>query len=218
VLDVGCGPGLLVESMAQLVSPSGRVCAVDNSEPMLALATAHCSHQPWVSFMNASATQLPYPDSEFDICVSTQVLEYVQDVDTALHQIYRCLKPGGRVLIMDTDWDSIVWNCVDASRMARLLRVWNEHVVDPFLPRKLVPKLRGVGFKGEVLSVIPIINLEWNENNFSHGLITFMANFCTNKQGVTVEEVNEWKDELTSLSKSGNYFMSLNRFIFAATK
>ena len=106
MLDVGSGPGLLAAEMAAEVGPGGRVVGVDPSESMLALARGRTDA---AEFVAGGALELPVPDASFDVVVSTQVLEYVEDVAGALAEARRVLRPGGRLLVLDTDWDSIVW-------------------------------------------------------------------------------------------------------------
>ena len=74
VLDIGSGPGLLACDMAVEVGPKGRVCGIDASGAMVAMATKRCAGQPWVEFRVADAMRLPYPEDSFDVAVSTQVL------------------------------------------------------------------------------------------------------------------------------------------------
>lgn len=110
VRDVGSGPGLLATAMAERVGPSGRVCGVDISEPLLAVARSRCAHQPWVEFRDGDAARLPFPDQAFDAVVSTQVLEYVRDADAALAEFHRVVRPGGRVGFLTrtgTRWSGI---------------------------------------------------------------------------------------------------------------
>jgi len=108
VLDIGSGPGLLANEMAALVGPNGRACGIDISEDMLAMSRKRCADKPWTEFKKSDATNLPYPDSSFDAAVSTQVYEYVADIPQALAELYRVIRPGGRVVVLDTDYDSLV--------------------------------------------------------------------------------------------------------------
>ena len=54
-----------------------------------------------------------FPDASFDVVTSTQVYEYVADMPAALAEAHRVVRPGGRLLVLDTDWDSIVWRSTD---------------------------------------------------------------------------------------------------------
>jgi arsenite methyltransferase len=102
VLDIGSGPGLLAYDVAASVGPEGRVCGIDISEDMLARSRKRCAEQPWTEFQIADATNLPYPDDTFDAAVSTQVYEYVADIPRALAELYRVMRKGGRVVVLDT--------------------------------------------------------------------------------------------------------------------
>jgi arsenite methyltransferase len=216
VLDIGSGPGLLASEMGSTVGASGAVCGVDISEPMVAMAKARCASQPWVSFETADATRLPVPDAAFDVAVSTQVYEFVGDIAIALAELRRVLRPGGRALIIDTDWDSIVWHSTDQGRMGRILTAWEEHLVDPHLPRTLSTKLRQAGFSVKHQQVIPMFNTEHCTNTYSGGLAGIIKAFVAGRNGVTREEAEAWAEDLRTLGQRGEYFFSLNRYLFLA--
>ena len=217
VLDIGSGPGLLALEMGSTVGASGAVCGVDISEPMVAMAKARCASQPWISFETADATRLPAPDATFDVAVSTQVYEYVGDVAKALAELRRVLRNGGRALIVDTDWDSVVWHSTDQGRMARVLTAWREHLVDPHLPRTLSTKLGQAGFSVKHQQVIPMFNAVHCANTFSGGLTGIIEAFVVGRNGVTREEAEAWAEDLQLLGQRGEYFFSLNRYLFLAT-
>jgi arsenite methyltransferase len=216
VLDIGSGPGLLAFEMGSAVGASGAVRGIDISESMVAMAKARCASQPWVSFETADATRLPFPDAAFDVAVSTQVYEYVGDVAKALAELRRVLRRGGRALIIDTDWDSLVWHSTDQGRMARILTAWQEHLVDPHLPRTLSMKLRQAGFTVTHQQVIPVLNAEHCTNTLSGGLTGIIKAFVVGKNGVTQEEAEAWAEDLQLLAQRGEYFFSLNRYLFLA--
>src|SRR6266404_413855 len=136
VLDIGSGPGLLANEMAALVGPIGRACGIDISEDMLAMSRKRCADKPWTEFKKSDATNLPYPDGSFDAAVSTQVYEYVADIPQALAELYRVIRPGGRVVVLDTDYDSLVIYTESQARMERGLSAWNEHFVHAGLPAR----------------------------------------------------------------------------------
>ena len=218
ILDVGSGPGFLTSAMADAVGPSGRVCGIDISDLMLDLAKTHCAHQAWVEFHQAEATRLPFPEQHFDVVVSMQVLEYVIDIRTALSELYRVLRPGGQVVIMDTDWDSLVWYSATPERANRILADWSSHVVYPYLPRTLTQQLLEAGFQVERPHIIPIFNPNYDANTFSNRLIDLIVPFVGKRGNIPPGETEAWAQELRRSGECGQYFFSLNRYIFSASK
>jgi arsenite methyltransferase len=164
VLDIGCGPALLAAAMAEAVGPAGLVHGIDASDSMLAIA-ARRALGPGAAPMRlgrGEATALDVPDGSFDAAVATQVYEYVADMPAALCEARRALAPGGRLLVLDTDWDSIVWRSGDERRMARILAAWDEHLVWRDLPRRLPELLAQAGLALERCSVVPILNVGYD--------------------------------------------------------
>jgi arsenite methyltransferase len=212
VVDIGAGPGFLAAEMAAAVGPTGRVHAVDPSESMRALAR---SRGAVFEISDGSATALPLPDAGVDAAVATQVLEYVADIPDALAEIRRVLRPGGRVLLLDTDWDSIVWHSGDDRRMQQVLTAWEEHLVDPHLPRTLGAALRHAGFVTAPPRVVPLLNAGADRDTFSAGLVPIIAAFVVGRRGLTEEMVRAWAEDLDGLGDAG--FFSLNRYVFVAT-
>jgi Methylase involved in ubiquinone/menaquinone biosynthesis len=218
VLDIGSGPGQQTSEMAAAVGASGSVLGIDTSESMIAIARQRCREQRGVDFQLARATELPFKDSAFDAVVCTQVYEYVAEIETALLELYRVLRPGGRALILDTDWDSIIWHTTDRARMRRMLRAWEGHLTDPRLPETLLPTLRKVGFQTIETHLFPLLNTNCSEDTYSYWLIRFVESFVVGKDDITLEDANAWAEELRRLHDSGSYFFSLNRYIFLIWK
>jgi arsenite methyltransferase len=218
VLDVGVGPGLLAVEIARAVGPRGRVCGIDVSQSMLALAgrRVHVPGSAGVELRRADATAIPYADATFDVGVSTQVLEYVADVATAVEELARVLRPGGRVLVLDTDWDSVVWHSHDRARTERVLRAWEQHLADPHLPRRLGGLLERAGFRLAPVQVLPVLDTGYDPHTLSGGLIDLVAGFVVGRDGLTPAEVEAWAADLRSLGRE--YFFSLNRYVFRGTR
>jgi arsenite methyltransferase len=218
ILDIGSGHGLLVEDMAAVVGPNGSICGVDVSEAMISLSKKQCSHLPQVELREGDATSLPYNNDEFDAAVSTQVYEYIEDIDTCLTELYRVLKPGGRALVLCTDWDTLIWNTEDLKRMQHVLTTFEAHCADPRLPRKISPKLRDAGFDITKRDVYTMLNPEYDENTYSHSVIDFIASYVSGKNDITAEETKAWVTELRNKGREGAYFFSLSRYIFSVSK
>ena len=218
VLDVGSGLGLLACEMAGEVGAGGSVDGIDPSESMLALARGRRLPEGAgeIRFVAGDACALPFAGEMFDAVVATQVYEYVQDMPAALGEAFRVLRPGGRLLVLDTDWGSIVWHSRDAERMRRVLGAWDEHIVDPYLPRRLNGLLSAAGFSVARCAAIPLLNVGYDPNAFSAGLIGFITAFVAGRQGLNERDARDWADELTTLGD--DYFFSLNRYLFLALR
>ncbi|MFC7497227.1 MULTISPECIES: methyltransferase domain-containing protein [unclassified Nocardioides] len=218
VLDVGVGPGFLAAEIAAVVGPGGRVCGIDLSADMLAVAARRDpgTDAAAVELELAGAEAIPYTDGSFDAVVSTQVLEYVPDIPAALAEIHRVLRPGGRVLVLDTDWDSLVWATPDEEVMARVLVAWREHLADPYLPRTLRRALTAAGFAVDRPSVVPLLNVGTPEQSFSGILLGLVATFVKGRNGLDATTVEAWEDSMRGLGD--DWFFSLNRYVFTATR
>jgi malonyl-CoA O-methyltransferase len=94
VLDVGCGKGrfarVLIES-----NPGARICAFDLSVAMLGYAPRS------VAAVAGTMTALPFRDASFDCVYATESLEHAVAIDTAVHEMCRILKPGGKLVVID---------------------------------------------------------------------------------------------------------------------
>ena len=217
-LDIGCGPGFLASELGAAVGPAGAVQALDSSEAMVELARARCAAQPWVTIQPGDAERLELPAGELDAVVSVQVHEYVTDAAGSLAAAFRALRPGGRILVVATDWDSIVWAASDPERMRRVLSAFDEHLAHPHLPRQLGPLLSRLGFALRRCEVLVQLNDVLDANTFSHGLLDLVHRFIPGRRGVTGAEADAWAEDLRELGRRGEYFFSLNQYLFLASK
>jgi len=218
ILDIGSGPGLMAAELAAAVGAQGAVEGVDVSESMLAIAREQppAPGSAPLNFTAADALGLPFGDESFDAALSTQVYEYVADIPSALAEARRVLRPGGRIVILDTDWDSMVWHSSDRSRMLRVLDTWDEHLADPHLPRALPAALRQAGFRNTRCEVIPILNVGYDRDTFSAGLIELIVRFVAGRGEIGEDEADAWAEDLRALSE--DYFFSLNRYLFVSVR
>jgi SAM-dependent methyltransferase len=103
VLDIGCGAGVDTVVAAKMVGPEGRVIGIDMTPGMLARARKNLQGTSIqnVSFHRASAEDLPFPDESFDVVISNGVFNLIPDKARALEEVFRVLKPHGRMMIAD---------------------------------------------------------------------------------------------------------------------
>lgn len=218
VLDIGTGPGFLAAQMAESVGPSGGIHCIDMSEPMLDMARKRCAGQPWVIFESGSATDLAFGDNTFDAAISVQVYEYIADVTKALSEMYRVIRPGGRAALVSTDWDAIAWHASDSSRMSRVLGAFAEHCAHTALPRTLGSRLRRAGFIVQEQRIIPQFNFIYNPDTYSYQIARLISAFVPGRRGITGEETHAWAEDLRQTGERGEYFFSLNQYLYLVMK
>ena len=123
-----------ITELLEAVGREGSIVGLDASADMLAVAAKRAERHDNVTLHKADATSLPVPDASFERAICVQVLEYVRDVPAALKEMYRALRPGGRVLVWDVDWATVSWQAIDRQLARRVLAVWDKHLKHPSLP------------------------------------------------------------------------------------
>src|SRR5687767_6622160 len=108
ILDIGCGTG----AMSQKLSPWGAVVSADFSPLALSF-----SRRRNLNLLCASdAMRLPFRENSFDLVVAMDILEHVKDDSLALNEIYRVLKPGGRIIATVPAYAAL-WSSHDVALM-----------------------------------------------------------------------------------------------------
>jgi ubiquinone/menaquinone biosynthesis C-methylase UbiE len=102
VLDVACGTGVLTLVAAERVGPGGSAVGLDLNPGMLEVARHKAPHIEW---RESPAESLPFEDGSFDAVVSQFGLMFFQDKAGAIAEMWRVLRPGGRMAV--AVWDSL---------------------------------------------------------------------------------------------------------------
>ena len=218
ILDVGCGPGFYVAELLEQVGSAGSVVGIDSSQPMLAVAAHRSEGHDNVVFHEADATSLPVENASFDAALSVQVLEYVADVPAALAEMYRALRPGGRLVVWDVDWATVSLHTTDLARTERILRSWDGHLAHPSLPQTLTAQLQTAGFDDVKLEGHTFATNAFDPDTYGGFLVPFIAQFVVGRDGISEYESNAWQAEQQELAQRNEFFFACIQFCFTATR
>ena len=218
ILDAGCGPGFYVAELAEKVGTGGLVVDVDRSTDMLDLAAARSAGLSNVEFRKGEATALPVRDEEFDATVSVQMLEYLTDVDAALAELHRALRPGGRVALWDIDWSTVSWHSHDPERMQRVLDAWDHHLADPVLPRTLGARLSASGFEDVGADGYAFVSTGLSTEGYAGAIFPVFESYLLSSPALAEGEAAAWAAEQRELDERGEFFFASLQFCFSASK
>jgi ubiquinone/menaquinone biosynthesis C-methylase UbiE len=101
VLDVGCGTGYLLRQMALRLPDATRMEGVDPAPTMVEVARASLGEDERLHFRTGTAEQLPFPDREFDLVISTTSFDHWADQRAGLAECRRVMTRGGRFVLAD---------------------------------------------------------------------------------------------------------------------
>jgi ubiquinone/menaquinone biosynthesis C-methylase UbiE len=133
VLDVGCGPGTDTLALARLVGGSGQVVGVDYDEAMITEADKAAGEADvglCVKHRHADASALPFESGEFDSCRSERLFQHLCHPEQALSEMVRVTKPGGWIVVVDTDWGSLSIDSPHVDIERRVVRAHTERCLN----------------------------------------------------------------------------------------
>lgn len=132
ILVVGCGRGDDVLTLARLVRPGGRAFGVDLGAADLADARRRAAAAGLAAKFHLGAPDdLPFPDASFDGVCAAWLSTTIRDPNAALAEMVRAVRPGGRIVIDDTDWTAVGLDAGEPGLVQRIVRHAAETRVAP---------------------------------------------------------------------------------------
>jgi SAM-dependent methyltransferase len=144
-LDVGCGTGDEVRLIAERVGASGRAVGVDISEELLATARERTPAGVAAEFTAADGHALPFADAEFAAARVERALQHMADPAGAIAELARVVRPGGRVVAVEPDWDTLVISGGDPETTRAVLDEHRASIRNPTVGRSLPGHLAAAG-------------------------------------------------------------------------
>lgn len=155
VLDLGCGPGADLTRFAAAVGRDGRVIGLDSDPVALRGASDLTSGLLQVEVVEADIHALGLPDASVDRVHTDRVLQHVADPAAVLAETRRVLRPGGRAVFAEPDWDTLIIDYQDLSVARAYTRFVTDRIVrNASIGRQLVRLATLAGY--DVADVTPI--------------------------------------------------------------
>jgi ubiquinone/menaquinone biosynthesis C-methylase UbiE len=212
VLDAGAGIGTIALDVARRVGSTGRVVALDPSAELLdraRTAAAAAGLGDVVVTEVGDARAIPHPNASFDSALCHWILLHVAPQATIVRELRRVTRPGGKVLLVECDWETAIVHPGDRTLTRKILQAGSDRHLDSWMGRKLVPLLRACGLKD--VSILPIVDVEtmrgpWLEfvrSRTPHAVEAGLA---------TQEEAASWIAAIEEAAGGGGYFFSVTQF------
>ncbi len=215
LLEVGSGSGVLCRLVAPLLQPGGHVTGVDISPDFQTEARKYALQagvSEHISFEIGVGESLPYDDAIYDAAFAARLLLHALDPQEVIREMARVVKPGGRVVVLDWDFGSLVVDHPDRELTRRLLN-WrsDHHGGDNWSGRQLWRWMTLAGL--QQLSVHPMVTIAHHESEALTQSLWRAAEVAREGGAITAEEEQNWVSELKARIRQGTFFASIVYFI-----
>jgi ubiquinone/menaquinone biosynthesis C-methylase UbiE len=218
VLDAGCGPGYDTIRMARMVGQSGKVTGVDLSDRMIAIArerAANLDHP--LSFRVGDITRLDFPDASFDAVRIERTLQVIRHPQQAIAELVRVLRPLGRLVAMEPDWETFAFDPGQKDTLRKFLRFCCDQFPDGWTGRKLYRYFHKQGLQDITIHSEPIIV----HDLATVSLILMMEKFLTNavdQKIISQKKADEWLDAMKTADRKGEFTFAGMIFVVCGRK
>jgi ubiquinone/menaquinone biosynthesis C-methylase UbiE len=218
-LDVGCGTGETTHALAEAAAPGGESIGIDTSDHMIEEARRRHTQNPGaVAFQTGSALELAFPDESFDGARSERTFQYLPQADDALKEMVRVVKPGGRIVVIDCDWDTGVMDLPDKPLARRLSLAGSDAFPNGTIGRRLYGMFHRMGLSDiEVdASVLIVTDVTLPDSPIRH-LAPAVEGLHRAGQ-LTADERGLALNQLAEAEASGHFFSAVTMFVVGGTK
>jgi ubiquinone/menaquinone biosynthesis C-methylase UbiE len=217
VLEVACGPGTSIPVFSESVGLGGLVVDVDCDPLMMQQANISSKRHSNVVSLVGDAHKLPFDDCQFDRVYAKRLFQVLPPASAPLliAELQRVLKPGGLLVLVDTDWTSVAVNFSDLELERRLTNFFRDHMRPNGLAgRQLLELTRQGGFVDVQVKVMSIVGRDFAETPFSD----WLATEALKAKVATPEEMGRWRSELEQKTAQQAFFFHVGTVIVAAKK
>jgi SAM-dependent methyltransferase len=206
VLDVGCGTGEDARAIAALVEGVS-VIGIDASEEKIREARALSLGLPRpVDFRAADAYALPFEDDTFDACRADRVLHHLVDPAKAVAEMARVTRPGGRVVVSDTDYDTLVVEAPDPWLTRRIVGHHADRMECGRVGRRLPGLLGDAGLEAIAVTPYAAVATEYDEEVLK---LRDKAERAAKAGVIDHADAGRWVESLVEAHEAGRFVCAL---------
>jgi SAM-dependent methyltransferase len=222
-LDVGCGPGDAAIALAQEVAPAGSVVGIDASQVMVDEATRRAGESGVpAEFRVGDAESLGFDDDSFDGCRSERTLQWVHRPEAALAEFKRVTRPGGTIVVIDTDWGTFAPYHPDPAMTVRIQGAVFGQRPGFTVGRRLRSMFVNAGLADVSVTAATHLMTDWDlaTHPGPPGFPPFavILRGVAESGAVSNEEAITWAEQLEQTARDGHYCASLTMFAVVGRK
>jgi ubiquinone/menaquinone biosynthesis C-methylase UbiE len=214
-LDVGCGLGTDVFAMAERLAPGGHAVGLDASETMIAEATTRVADAGLdVRFLVGDALALPFDDATFDACRVETVLQHLVDPRTAVREMTRVTRPGGRVGAIEFDLETVFLDHPDQELSETIRETFLAGAVQGAIGRQLPRLFRRAG----LVDIQATAHTVLSDPAFFRLLVGRQVDALCEQRTITRAQADGWWSEIDAADAAGHFTAGATMFVVAATR
>lgn len=212
-LDIGSGTGSEVLAFAERVGPDGAAVGVDPNPAMIAVAERRAAAAGLAArFVSGTAYALPFPENSFDAVRCERVYQHLDDPAAATAEIARVLRPGGRVMLIDSDWHTAITHPADPELLAIVNTAMLSNTPNPASGRRLRGLLVAAGFVIDDMGSEAVI---WDPDD-ARPLYAQLHQGAVEAGLITREQYETLTADLERGFATGDYHLSVTMFAVRA--
>ena len=216
LVDVGCGTGDVVRALAGRVGPTGSVLGIDPSETMLTEARRRADSTTPVEFRLGEITDLELDDACCDGVLCERVVQHLASPHAAMAELVRITRPGGRIVVIDTDWGLHAINGADPTLTAKIVDSWCRNAANGLAGRQLTALFADAGLDDPTIVAETMTSTDPQRPSFPP--FTTMASTASGAGVVSAAEAETWRDQLAAAARRGHFFWALTMFAVASSR